>query len=141
VIFGEPDDHGRYIVRGWAAFVPILIWIVYFPVFESLSGQTPGKYFLGLKVVTKAGNGINFIQAFQRHLLDWMDLGTFGLTSILTIQNSDYCQKPADLWAETVVIGGESVLCPNCRDSISLNPDEITAAKFTCPSCNQNIIL
>lgn len=141
VMFGEPDDEGKYTVHNWLALVPIFYWILYFPLIESLSGKTFGKYLLDLKVVTRAGKDISFIQSFKRHILDWLDLGTFGLTSLISVQNSDYRQRPADFWANTTVIGGESVLCPNCRDSISLSPNEIMKSQFDCPACSQHVTL
>jgi len=43
-------------------------------VIESINGQTLGKIIIGLKVVTKSGNDITFIESFKRRLLDLIDL-------------------------------------------------------------------
>ena len=52
-----------------------VIWWFYGVLFETfLNGQTPGKYVLGLRVLTDSGQPINGMQATLRNLLRAADL-------------------------------------------------------------------
>ncbi|MBW8884202.1 MAG: RDD family protein, partial [Planctomycetia bacterium] len=59
-----------------------VVWWFYGVLFETfMNGQTPGKYILGLRVLTDAGQPINGMQATLRNLLRAADLllPMFGL--------------------------------------------------------------
>jgi len=52
--YGVLNEEGGYTLnndpKGWWIFV---VWVIYFPIVESIRGQTLGKLILGLRVVTK----------------------------------------------------------------------------------------
>lgn len=137
VTYGVPNDEGGYTLKndpkGWWIFV---VWFVYFPIAESLRGQTLGKLILGLRVVTKSGNPISFTQAVKRRFLDFIDFFFFGLVAFLTVKNTPDHQRLGDLWAKTVVIGEGDIICPNCKAPVTLNTTEIVNREFVCPTCN-----
>ena len=133
--YGAPNEEGGYTLnndpKGWWIFV---VWIIYFPIVESIRGQTLGKLILGLRVVTKNGHPISFGQAFKRHLVDAIDFFFFGIVAFITIKNTPDHQRVGDLWAKTLVIGGDNFDCSNCRDQLTLTTDEILKREFVCPT-------
>lgn len=105
--YGRPNDEEGYTLSndpkgGWI----FVVWIIYFPIIESISGQTLGKLLLGLRVVTKNGNPISFVQAFKRHLVDMIDFFFFGIVAIITIKNTPDHQRVGDLWARLLLLAG-----------------------------------
>jgi uncharacterized RDD family membrane protein YckC len=86
-----------------AAFV---LYYGYFAAFESIwGGQTPGKRFMGLRVIRTSGEPINTFDAILRNLLRIVDqmpgIYAVGVLSIfLTSRN----QRLGDLVAGTVVV-------------------------------------
>ena len=134
--FGEPNGSGGQKVSGLKALPPMVFWFLYFPGMETIKGQTIGHMIMGLKVVTPLGYSISFGQAFKRRLMDLIDLFSFfGLVAIITIKNTDSNQRVGDIWAKTIVVGGESVRCQHCFESLTLSPDESISGSFECPIC------
>jgi uncharacterized RDD family membrane protein YckC len=80
----------------------VIEWF-YGAIFETfLNGQTPGKYVLGLRVLTDNGQPINGLQATARNILRAADLfGAVGL--VVMMLNSKY-QRLGDLVAGTIVV-------------------------------------
>lgn len=61
------------------AFFFLLLWFItecfYGALFETfMNGQTPGKWILGVRVVTREGQPINAMQAVLRNLFRWVDM-------------------------------------------------------------------
>ena len=140
VTYGVPNDEGGYSLRNDTKGLWVIVfWFIYFPIIESFRGQTFGKVILGLRVVTKTGNPISFGQAFQGHVVDMIDFFFFGIVAFITIKNTPDHQRLGDLLAKTIVIGGESISCPNCREQLTLSPDEIIKREFLYPSCNASV--
>jgi uncharacterized RDD family membrane protein YckC len=140
--YGVPNDDGGYSLnndpKGWWI---VVVWFLYFPIIESLKGQTLGKMIVKLQVVTLRGNSISFSQACKRHLLDLIDFSFFGLVAYITINNTPNHQRLGDLWAGTIVIGGDVVTCKNCYEELKLNAKEIRTRSYVCPSCNERVNL
>jgi uncharacterized RDD family membrane protein YckC len=94
--------------QGLAWFI---FWIMYFIIdwfygvlFETfLNGQTPGKYVLGLRVLTENGQPINGMQATLRNLLRAADLALPVIGILATAMNRKY-QRLGDLVAGTIVV-------------------------------------
>lgn len=86
-------------------FVMLLaIWWFYGVLFETFwNGQTPGKYVLGLRVLTDNGQPINGLQATLRNLLRAADLVIPLLGIAVTAMNRKY-QRLGDLVAGTMVV-------------------------------------
>ena len=137
--YGEPNEDGGYSLNGLKGIWVEIIWVIYFPVMESIFGQTLGKRILGLRVVTKSGNAISFWQAIKRRIVDFIDFGFFGLVAYLTIKNTPDHQRLGDLWAKTIVIGGDDFACSNCRQIATLTADEIIKREFDCPTCKTTV--
>ena len=131
--FGTPNDEGGYSVNGWPGFLLFLTWFIYFPLIESFKGQTIGHMIVQLRVVTLNGNSITFGQSLKRRLVDCLELfATFGLVAFLTVKNSERHQRVGDLWAKTLVVGGESV---NCNQQLTLTAEDTIKGTFECPEC------
>ena len=136
VTYGTPNDEGGYSLNDARGLWVFVVWLFYFPVIESIRGQTLGKFILGLKVVTKDGKPISFAQAFKRRLVDMIDFFFFGIVAFITIKNTPDHQRLGDLLANTIVIGGENIDCPNCYEQLTLSADELLKHEFACPKCN-----
>lgn len=139
-IFGEPNDEGGYSVSGWTVLPLLLFWALYFPGMERLRGQTIGHMIVGLKVVDVSGESLNTIQAFKRRILDFIDLFVmFGLIAFITVKNSDKHRRVGDIFARTIVIGGENIKCLHCGKILTLTPEDTLNGYYDCPKCkNKN---
>jgi len=71
------------------------------------NGRTPGKYLLGLRVLTDQGRPINGEQAILRNLFRMADI-SFPLVSLIAASRSRCFQRLGDLVAGTIVIVEES---------------------------------
>ncbi len=90
----------------WMAFgvVIFIIWLLYFPYFESKTGQTLGKKVMGIKVTKEDGKALTFGDALIRTVLRIIDgLGGYvlGLIVILVSQKK---QRIGDMAAKTIVV-------------------------------------
>ena len=134
--YGKPNDEGGYTLENdpKTLWIPV-VWMAYFPVAESIKGQTLGKMILGLKVVSKRGRQVSFMQALKRHIADCLDAFFFGLVAVISIKNSPAHQRLGDLWADTIVIGNEDVACQQCGAQLTITADEIVKSAFVCPTC------
>ncbi len=87
--------------------------IAYFPVFESSSIQaTPGKYVMGMKVVSEDGTSLSFLRALARHflkMLSWLVCGIGYLIQPFTTKR----QTLHDLISGAVVVRHEFQSPPN----------------------------
>src|SRR5262245_23756495 len=96
-----------FVSGGLAMFIILLLWFViewfYGALFETfLNGQTPGKFILGLRVLSDNGRPIDGMQATLRNLLRVADMfGAVGLIAMLL--NSKY-KRLGDLVAGTIVV-------------------------------------
>jgi uncharacterized RDD family membrane protein YckC len=137
--FGEANEDGSYSLKGLKGIWVEIVWVIYFPIIESITGQTLGKKIMGLKVVTMLGKPISLWQAVKRHLVDIFDFGFMGIPAIIAIKNTPDHQRLGDLWAKTIVIGGDDFACSNCREQLTLTADEIMRREFVCPNCKTTI--
>ncbi|HEV8613615.1 MAG TPA: stage II sporulation protein M, partial [Gemmatimonadales bacterium] len=79
-----------------------LVW-GYFTCFEGLlRGQTPGKRWLGIRVIRDTGHAVTFSDAAARNLLLPVDL--FGLLGVFLIAIHPRAKRLGDLVAGTVVV-------------------------------------
>ncbi len=81
---------------------PVLATL-YFTVFETLYGATPGKVLLGLRVVREGGERCDFQAAFVRALMRYVDGLFLGVPAYLTMQTPLY-QRLGDKVARTLVV-------------------------------------
>ena len=108
-------------------------WL-YFLLFEGLTGGSPGKRALGLRVVTTAGRPIGLRAAALRNLLRAADaLPNAYLVGLVSITLSSRFQRLGDLVAGTMVVAPEDVrsatalaLTPEATPrELALLPDEV----------------
>ncbi|GAA4923526.1 RDD family protein [Mucilaginibacter defluvii] len=102
--FNENPDSGGLRVTGAAVIPVIIMWFLYFPLTEGLSGATPGHDFMKLKVVCANGRPISFSTALKRRICDIIDLSTYGVVAIILILKTSKHQRLGDLLANTIVI-------------------------------------
>ena len=133
--FGQPNEEGGVTVSGPIALLPVLIWFIYFPLAETLTGKTLGKKIMGTTVIMESGNDISFTAAFVRHVLDWVDLAFGGIVGVLIMINSKKRKRLGDIAANTIVIEDQTFICDNCKGELILTPLEIRTEKFICPMC------
>lgn len=93
---------------GLAIFILLISWLIiewfYGAIFETfMNGQTPGKYVMGLRVLSASGRPIDGMQATLRNILRTADLflGWVGLAVMMA--NRKY-QRLGDLVADTIVV-------------------------------------
>ncbi len=100
------SDDGRpaFELEGYWNIVPVIIWILTFPVMEGFEGRTLGKKLMGLKVVKINGEPYGYFDAFKRRIADWVDFALLGLPAIIISHNTPLRQRLGDLWAGTCVI-------------------------------------
>ena len=104
-VFGKPDEHGEYALKGIYMLFPISFWFTYTVVVEQISGATLGNNLVGLKPVSlnELNKKITLTQSILRHLLDPLDLSLWFITIIIMII-SEKKQRLGDMLANTVVI-------------------------------------
>jgi len=96
--------------RGWFVTDPLclaflLVMFLYFVLFEGLSGATPGKRVLGLRVVGADGTPVGLTRALVRNVLRVVDgLPALGIVAAVLIASSDERARFGDRVAETRVV-------------------------------------
>lgn len=124
--FGYLNEEGGYTVSGLMTFPLTVFWFLYFPVVESLKGQTLGHLVAGLQIVSVSGAPATFIQTFKRRILDPLDLFPFfGLIAFITIKNTEKNQRVGDLFAKTIVVSCKKAICEHCDEKLTLSPKDV----------------
>jgi uncharacterized RDD family membrane protein YckC len=81
-----------------------VIWWFYGVLFETfMNGQTPGKYMVGLRVLSDTGEPINGMQATLRNLLRAADL-FLPLAGLVVMSLNKKFQRLGDIVAGTIVV-------------------------------------
>ena len=89
-------------LEGFSALMAFLIGFFLWPISEGIWGQTLGKRFVDIKVVTKNNSEINISQGFGRFFLGFIDC-SFLSGIIVALINKDN-QRIGDMAAGTFVI-------------------------------------
>ncbi len=76
LIYADKASSG-WTLQGLPAFFTLIVWLIYFPFVEGISGATVGKHLLKLRVVSRTGKQLRLYQAFVRHLPDFLDVLVF----------------------------------------------------------------
>jgi len=58
------------------------------------------------------------------------------MIAMIVVKNTPENQRTGDLWAKTVVIGGEDTICKNCNEKLRLSYMEVLHMQYDCPNCN-----
>jgi uncharacterized RDD family membrane protein YckC len=133
---GEPNDNNGYTLKGLKAMIMPLIWLIYFPVCESVFRQTIGKKIFNLYVIDARGESASIVQTFFRRCLDIFEITFFGVPSIISINSSENNLRVGDRIADTRVIT-TSAICRFCSTELELNSKEVINNVFKCPKCNE----
>ena len=91
----------------WMTFIVIsaIIWLVYFPYFESTTGQTLGKKLMGIKVVREDGKKLALPDAIIRTVLRIVDALPFAyIIGLIVVLVSQKKQRIGDMAARTIVV-------------------------------------
>ena len=83
--------------------IDILLPIAIFWVYQGMTGKTPGKAMLGIRVVNREGNVPGMLRALGRELMWIVDFWIVALVAALASQNN---QRLGDMVAGTYVIDG-----------------------------------
>lgn len=93
-----------YLAMAVLFLVAFIIWWFYGVLFETfMNGQTPGKYMVGLRVLSDTGEPINGMQATLRNLLRAADLFLPIVGLVVMSLNKKY-QRLGDIVAGTIVV-------------------------------------
>jgi len=100
-------------IAGWLAAIQILVLYAlvwgYFTCFEGLlRGRTPGKRWMGTRVIRDTGHPVTFTEAAARNLLLPLDL--FALLGVFLIAIHPRAKRLGDLVAGTVVVRDHPVV-------------------------------
>ncbi len=133
-LVGDVDEYGTYRVMGFQAMVIPLIWFIYFPVSESIWGQTIGKKAFHLYVVDLRGELPSILQTFLRRLLDFFELMFLGFPAMIVINHSHKNQRIGDMMAGTTVVRTDAI-CRHCGSELELSAKEVINDVFICPLC------
>ena len=102
IFFGTPNDEGGFSFNGLPAFGMFLIGFFLWPISEGIWGQTIGKRFLDLKVVTNEFEPIGIGQAFGRFFLGFIDY--IFLIGLIIASTNKQNKRIGDLAANTIVV-------------------------------------
>ena len=136
IAFGDQTESGSFSVTGVKALVLPLIWLLYFPVQERITGNTLAKRIFHLRVVRLDGRPIGILELFGRRILDFIDTMFLGIPGVVTVLSSSKNQRIGDMMAGTTVVRTDAT-CRFCHEGVELDPREIIRESFTCPNCNQ----
>ena len=93
-------------------FLALIMWlwiaqIIYFTFFEGWKGQSPGKKLIGIKVTNDELQKCDFLDAFTRNVVRFLDIVLFiYAVSLLVMNLYPKRQRIGDLVAKTVVLKG-----------------------------------
>jgi uncharacterized RDD family membrane protein YckC len=109
--YTTPEGEIRFKLTGLKALTPFMYWFIIMPILEAVFGQTIGKKFLGIKVISADYSKATLIQVFVRHLFDVIDwLPGFGIVGLLVASNNPNSQRVGDLVAKTIVVEAKQLL-------------------------------
>lgn len=97
----NPATPGARIVVGAVVVATIAVSLLYFPLFEARTGQTPGKRIFGIAVVRASGTGVRFGTALLRRL---PSLFNFALLDAVFAPFTARRQRAFDIVAGTLVV-------------------------------------
>ena len=103
--------NSKWVVALAIAVIYGILW-GYFTLFEGLwQGQTPGKWWLGIRVIRDTGHGITLSEAAARNLL--LPIDVLGLIGVILIAVDSKGRRLGDLIAGTVVVRDRPMLAPS----------------------------
>jgi uncharacterized RDD family membrane protein YckC len=102
LVVGKQLEESSTVVQAVAV---IGTFFAYFFVTESLFAATPGKWFMGIKVVSRTGGPCTFLQSLTRNLVRLIEANPIlSLPGGLIVVFTKHKQRIGDLLAGTVVV-------------------------------------
>ena len=124
--------NSRWVVALAIAVIYGILW-GYFTLFEGLwQGQTPGKRWLGIRVIRDTGHGVTLSDAAARNLL--LPIDVLGLVGVILIAVHPKGRRLGDLIAGTVVVRDRPMMAPTpARDRREplVGPEESGTPQFS----------
>jgi uncharacterized RDD family membrane protein YckC len=102
----QMSDEFASIYSGGLLLVLLVFWLLYFILFESIWGKTPGKKFSYLHVIRKDGSKISWWQALIRAICGLFEYNPIGA---IIIWVTPLKQRLGDLIAGTLVVNVEKL--------------------------------
>jgi len=96
--FGHRNDSGAIEVDGGLALPIFAFWFLYFVLLEAVNQATPGHDICKLIVVKLDGEKLTFSDAFKRRILDFIDIGIYGIPALVCINNTPNFNDWAICW-------------------------------------------
>lgn len=112
--------------------LPVFFFILlYFVLFETFLGGTPGKLLCRLRVINYEGEKPSFSASLLRHFFRLIDLPLLPLVTLFWMERSVLYQRPGDKIAQTTVIKRtRKVLTPMDLKEVSSSPTVIRFLSF-----------
>lgn len=98
--------------------ISMLMFVLYFAVFEWLYGATPAKAMLGMRVVAENGDPCSLSEALIRGVLRIVDAFFFAIPAYASMSTSDLRQRLGDKAAHTVVANKDNPSIYNTRTGV-----------------------
>lgn len=92
--------------QGLSFMAGLALFFLYFVIFESLYGATPGKLILGMRVIREDGRPCGLGAALLRGLLRFIDGLFFGIPAYASMKEPLY-QRIGDKSAKTLVVSSQ----------------------------------
>ena len=116
----------HWLVALQLALVYAIIW-GYSTGFEAFRrGQTPGKRWLGIRVIRDTGGGVTFADAATRNLL--LPVDVIGMIGMVLIAVHPRAKRLGDLVAGTIVVRDQPVESPAAAVPVPIAPERETVA-------------
>jgi len=118
IIFGIETMASRYFVAtmdvnlslfAWVWFGNVVLIFFYFWIFESIWSKTPGKWILGLRVVSNDGQRVGWVTSLIRNVLRILDSIFYYLIGAIFFSTTKRHQRLGDLVAKTFVIRSSGI--------------------------------
>ena len=87
----------------------LILNVIYFTIFETLYGASPGKIILGMRVVQMNGQPCSIGKAFVRAMMRFIDGFIFGAIAAVNMK-PPFQQRPGDKLASTIVVDSDNPL-------------------------------
>ena len=134
-IFGGHASRMQKLSGGWAIALIVLISFVlqwgYFVFFEGIwDGQTPGKHWLGIRVVQDGGYSVSFGASASRNLVRVIDMqpGILYGVGLVSVSISKSGKRLGDMVAGTLVVREQRALVSAATRTA---PDSVTKSAIT----------
>jgi uncharacterized RDD family membrane protein YckC len=101
---GEKTSTGFVMEGGWHSLVPPLLWFIWFPLSETLFGQTLGKRLMNIMVVNRNCEKPDILESLKRHILDPIDISYFSYIPIFFRKKNIIPRRLGDYFAKTWVL-------------------------------------